>query len=323
MNYLKRFVVLTVLYIIFSVGLMLVPPCYAEENEVDYKSIAYNFYRMDFVDASTGWICGKSGYMYATHDGGLKWKRLSTDTVNSLFGVHFFDPNNGVVVGQAGLIMSTDDAGLTWTRVKSPTEKSLLTMDFYDRQNGMAAGDWGRIIVTRDGGKTWQDISLEQDILLYYLKYIGPQEIWIAAEMGTMFHSTDGGGTWESMALADGTLFGFDMDAEGNGFAVGVGGTVISTQDGGKTWDRQEICKDSLYAVKIQGGTAIAIGDVGEIYTLNYRSDRTWRKIDVPNDLRANWLHSIENLDNDRFIVAGARGSISFIENGRLSRPES
>lgn len=324
MSYLKRIAALPIiLSIIFSTGYFADRVCHAESAEVYFKSIAYNFYRMHFVDSKTGWVCGKSGYLYRTRDAGMNWERLPTDTVNSLFGIHFFDTNHGVVVGQAGLIMQTEDGGGLWTRVDSPVEKSLLTLDFYDDQVGMAAGDWGRIIATSDGGNTWRDVSLDEDILLYYIKYTGPQEIWMAAEMGVVFHSIDGGQTWERLEVTDGTLFGLDMNDEGYGFAVGVEGTVVKTQDGGVTWEAQQICKDSLYSVKIAGDTAIAIGDVGEIYMLNYKKDNTWRQIDVPNELRANWLHCIEVLDNEKFIIAGARGSISFIENGKLSRPES
>lgn len=324
MTYLKRFAAIPIiLSIMFSAVFFAAQECRAEGDEVYFKSIAYNFYRMHFIDDKTGWVCGKSGYLYRTHDGGMHWKRLPTNTVNSLFGIHFFDTNHGVIVGQSGMIIRTDNGGDSWTKVDSPVEKSFLTLDFYDSQNGMAAGDWGKIIATSDGGKTWRDVSIDEDILLYYIKYTGPQEIWMAAEMGVVFHSTNGGQTWDRLQLSNGTLFGLDMNDEGYGFAVNVEGMILNTQDGGATWEEQKICKESLYSVKMAGDTAIAIGDVGVIYILNYKKDKTWRKIEVPNELRANWLHAIEVLEDEKFIIAGARGSISFIQNGQLSRPDS
>ncbi len=299
------------------------PPCSAQPQVVSYKNVNYNFYDVAFVDRNTGWICGKSGFLFHTKDGGMTWEKLETGVDMSLFGVRFLSPQRGVIAGQQGLVIVSDDGGETWATVEVPTDKTMLTLDFYDDKHGMAAGDWGKIIRTRDGGHTWEEVSLTEDVVLYDLTYVGPEEAWIAGEMGTIFHTTDGGATWEKHEVADGTLFGIDVGSQGHILAVGIEGTVVRSRDGGETWERGEACRESLYNVEINGNLAIAIGDAGTVYTLNVASDNTWRKVEVPVDLKANWLQFIQGLDAETTIIGGARGSISFIRDGELERPEA
>ena len=298
------------------------------------SEIAYDFFDMDFLDRNTGWICGASGFLFETQDGGVSWRKIETGVDDSIFGVVFHDPDHGVLVGQTGVLMITSDAGHTWQKIQMPpdriilrddmevpADKTLLTMDFYNDKTGMAAGDWGKIIVTHDGGKSWQDVSLPEDLLLYDLKYTGPSEIWIAAEMGNLIHSMDGGHTWEKMQMAYGTLFGIDMDEKGNGIAVGMEGTVLCTKDKWKTWEKSQITRESLYSVRINGEMALAIGDAGSIFVNNIRQESAWHQIEVPSELTANWLQCNESLPGDRYIIAGARGSIHLVEREKLMVP--
>lgn len=294
----------------------------AGDTPLPYKGVSYNFYDFEFIDAKCGWICGKSGYLFHTQDGGLIWRKSETAVDASIFGVRFFDTKRGVLAGQGGLIMVTDDGGVRWKKVEAPVDKSFLTLDFYDDKTGMAAGDWGKIIVTHDGGKSWEDTSLAEDVVLYDLKYTGPEEVWICGEMGNIFHSTDGGKSWEKKTVAEGTLFAIDMDKQKNGLVVGIDGVVLRTKDGGQTWEKSQITREGLYNVQINGDTAVAIGDAGAIFSMNLASDTSWRQIEVPVELKANWLQCIQKLGDGRFIIAGANGSISFIEEGKLVRPD-
>lgn len=293
---------------------------FAAENAIPYQSISYNFYDIEFINSQLGWMCGKSGLFYRTQDGGLTWERLNIGSDNSVFGITFTDENHGFIAGQNALLMETQDGGSTWQNLASPVDKTFLALDFFNDQFGMAVGDWGKIIATSDGGKTWTELSLEEDILLYDLKFISPDEIWIAAEMGALFHSTDGGKTWEKNQLTAGSLFAIDFDKQGNGIAVGVEGTVLRSSDGGATWEESQITRESLYNVLFSNDHAIVVGDAGTIM-MNYKNDQSWRPLDVPSYMKANWIQCLEILDPGKFIVAGARGSISFIEGDTLVRP--
>ncbi len=318
----KRFFTSVILLITLVVLLIPGNTGYAADKNIPYHEVSYNFYDIFFLDDQNGWICGKSGYLFRTKDGGKTWDLQKTGTYNSIFGVEFVTPDRGFLVGQTGLAMKTEDGGETWEKMEIPLNKTFLTLDFYDEMTGMAVGDWGKIIITKDGGKSWQDKSLAEDIVLYDVLYIGPEDVWIAAEMGTLLHSTDGGENWEQMPIADGTFFGVDFDDKGNGVATAIGGMVYYTHDAGVNWESNKISEESVYNAKINGKSVLAIGDAGTIFIQDLRDlDKPWRQIEVPILLKANWLRCVEVIGEDKFIIAGVRGSIRFIAGGELINP--
>ena len=305
---------LMILAIVSSSG----SPGAAYAKGIAYQKISSNFYDFHFRNVKEGWVCGKSGLLFKTSDGGSTWEKKASGSESSIFGIHFMDANRGVYIGERGLVMATADGGKTWQERKTPTDKHLLTLDFYDANHGMAAGDWGKIIATKDGGETWRDVSLEEDVVLYAVKFTGPDEAWIAGEMGTIFHTLDGGKNWEKKAVGFGTFFGIDMDGESNGFAVGIDGTVARTTDGGANWDVTEITREALYNVLIGSDVVVTIGDAGSILTLDYKNNKAWNVTETPVELKANWLQAIAKLSGDRFVLAGENGSIKFMENGKI-----
>ncbi|MGV8075152.1 MAG: YCF48-related protein [Syntrophobacteraceae bacterium] len=300
---------------------------HAQGNAIPYNRVNYNFYDMKFLDAKTGWLCGKSGMMFRTENGGLTWLKVELGTDDSIFAMKWLNRKRAIVVGQAGLVMATDDAGQTWQKVEVPTDKALLTVDFFDENIGIACGDWGKMIATNDGGRTWNEASLDEDILLYCVKFTGPEEAWIAAEAGNIFHTLDGGKTWEKKEVSDGTLFGIAFDNRGNGVAVGIDGTVLHTKDKGENWVKSTVSKESLYAVSITDQGAIIVGDAATIFISSYKVDGSgeiedsWKAVETPADMHANWLNCVARPNGNRYVVAGARGSISFIENFKLVTP--
>lgn len=294
----------------------------AEDKLIRYNNLSYSFYDVRFLDQKTGWICGKSGLLYRTEDGGMNWIKIDTGVADSIFGIAFLDQQRGIIAGQGGLVMSTEDSGKTWKQVQVPTDKALLALDFYDDKHGMAVGDWGKIIATDDGGRTWTEKSLDEDILLYGLKFVGPREAWIAAETGALFHTTDGGQTWEKKQLAPATLFAIDFDKQGNGLAVGIDGSVVRTKNGGQNWESGKITSESLYGVRFNGKTALIVGDAGTVFRLADKSGDSWQRLDFPVDLRANWVECIAKVDDNNFLIAGAHGSICYVKDFQVLRPE-
>ena len=297
-------------------------PGAAYAKGIEYQKISRNFYDFHFQNATDGWVCGKSGILFKTEDGGMTWEEKTSGSDSTIFGIHFMNANRGVYIGESGLVMATADGGKTWQKRKTPTDKHLLTLDFYDANHGMAAGDWGKIIATRDGGETWLDVSLKEDVVLYAVKFTGPAEAWIAGEMGTIFHTSDGGNNWEKKEVGFGTFFGIDMDSENNGFAVGIDGSVARTTDGGVNWDVTDITREALYNVQMGSNVVVAVGDAGTIMTLYYKNNKSWSLTDTPVELKANWLQAIANLSDDSFVLAGENGSIRFIKKDKILSPE-
>src|SRR5882757_8883272 len=61
------------------------------------------------LNAKTMIAVGEQGEILRTTDAGVTWKRLSSGTAASLFGVSFTDANTGIAVGSQGAILRTVD----------------------------------------------------------------------------------------------------------------------------------------------------------------------------------------------------------------------
>lgn len=77
---------------------------------------------LDFIDAQTGWVVGRSGAVYRTRDGGTMWDSLRIPAPEKLISVDFIDAQHGWVAtdsewGSWNTIYRTADGGETWEEV--------------------------------------------------------------------------------------------------------------------------------------------------------------------------------------------------------------
>jgi photosystem II stability/assembly factor-like uncharacterized protein len=85
-----------------------------------------------FKDINNGWLCGDSGKVYKTTNGGVTWNSLAKPANIMLLAVYFTDDLNGFVVGKSNSIYKTTDGGMSWQlKVMNgfiPEEKSLISV---------------------------------------------------------------------------------------------------------------------------------------------------------------------------------------------------
>ncbi len=301
-------------------GLMSEKTCSALEKEwkrigwSEFPKLYTDIYGVAFPNKTHGWVCGSGGMIYHTKDRGITWERQDSNSNKSLVALSFVDVNNGWAVGERGTCLSTVDGGRTWEEKSPPTEELLLSVAFADTRLGLVAGDWGKVFRTNDGGRTWQDVSLEEDILLYGLEFVNESEVWMAAETGVLFHSRDGGMTWEKLDSGEGhSFFEISFDENRNGVAVGMLGAIYTTSDGGSTWHFKKASNKSLYNIQMQGGEGVAIGDACTILrTLD--GGISWYQVQVPSNLKQNWLQGLGLVKPGKYIIGGQRGTFLFLE---------
>lgn len=190
-----------------------------------------------FVDALNGWIagpCNSRVYLFASHDGGLKW---STQTLPP-FPAPASEPNppsyattsprfisaadgtftvargftTGANLRREAAMYVTHDAGRTWTPYRLP--RTELRTDFLDPQRGWfvgldeAGGALGRYLyATSDGGQSWHLVAGPQDYFDGELSFVSQTNGFIAVqsikgEPGQFLKTTDGGATWTEIPIA-------------------------------------------------------------------------------------------------------------------------
>ncbi len=157
-----------------------------------------------FISPLKGWVVGEAGSIWATDDGGMKWVKQKSGTLEDLFGVFFKDENEGWATGLNGTLLYTDNGGKTWKPQVSTVAQSLFDIAV-SGDRGYAVGNAATMIETKDGGKTWKEFkpaSIQSYSWIRGLTVIKDvQDKYVAVGgLGTVMISNDGGITWEKIS---------------------------------------------------------------------------------------------------------------------------
>ena len=70
-------------------------------------------YSVSAPSSSVIYVCGSSGLVFKTIDGGVNWALHTVPTSQSLNSINFFNNTKGFAVGDSGTILFTSNGGLT------------------------------------------------------------------------------------------------------------------------------------------------------------------------------------------------------------------
>lgn len=217
-------------------------------------------YDVFFINAQTGWIVGRDGFVRYTTDGGTTWGLSQTSLCCPLLAVHFVNAQTGWIVGTTGLfptqgfVYKTTDGGITWAAQPVGTTKGLQNCFFIDAQTGWAVGAEGTIIKTTNGGSSWttQRSGTSQDQGLQSVHFIDSQTGWAVGGEEIAVRTTNGGTTWTTSSTFTQNPYGGNLgvqflDAQ-TGWVVnsksgfpGTPGPLYKSADGGITYTTQPV----------------------------------------------------------------------------------
>lgn len=121
--------------------------------------------RVQFQDASRGWMLGGNGLALRTLDGGITWSlvtlpapalRNGATTRPALSAVFFANANTGWIIGDDGAVLATSDGGTTWTVQPSGTPYHLKTIFARDAKTVWIGGEHGSIYASTTAGAASQ-----------------------------------------------------------------------------------------------------------------------------------------------------------------------
>lgn len=214
--------------------------------------------------------------------------------------------NRLVAAGERGIILLSDDNGLKWTQASVPTSGNLTSLTFIDDHNGWATGHMGIILNTKDGGKTWTK----------QLDGIQAAKIAVKGVAG----SDNKRATKEAEYLVsdgpDKPFFDLDMQASGDGIAIGAFNLAFVTHDFGKSWaylspSINNAQNKHLYQVnKIKQGYLI-FGEQGLILS-SKDNEQSFEKIKSP--YAGTWFGMLVT-SKDSWIAYGLKGNIYISHN--------
>lgn len=106
------------------------------------------FCSVHFPCPTTGYICGRSGTLLKTTDGGRSWQSLhrkGSFGQSSLRALWFVSEQEGFLVGDAGLLWQTTDGGRSWTPISGLPKDINATNIFVLGRTGWITADAARI----------------------------------------------------------------------------------------------------------------------------------------------------------------------------------
>ena len=248
--------------------------------------------RIAALDAVPGppitiWVGAASGGVWKSIDGGLNFKPVFDDHIQSI-GALKVDPQNSETVWVG--------TGEPWTR------------------NTVSVGDG--VYKTNDGGKTWQHMGLADTERISTIR-IDPTDsntiwvcatghLWNANEERGVFKTTDGGENWEKVLYVDEDTGCADIDIDpqepGIVYAAmwqyrrwpdffesgGPGSGLYRTRDGGENWEQIEngLPEGDLGRIAV----AVAPSRPSVVYATVEAEEKT--SLYRTDDLGESWYHA-------------------------------
>ena len=161
--------------------------------------------RLAFAGTADGWAA-YTGKLYATHDGGRTWERLSPGLTDYVSAMAFGDARHGVAVGGRSLLL-TADGGKTWSG--QPLKNVSLSAAYYGPdghiwlagQTLTGGREDGVLLHSPDAGRSWTAYA-GQFFWPYQVSFANPASGWLAAYAGghqALLVTHDGGTTWQQV----------------------------------------------------------------------------------------------------------------------------
>lgn len=198
------------------------------------------FFSIVFLDSLNGWMCGQSGKIVGTVDGGENWFDARVESpIYPRFPIRrikFFSQLYGHVVGglrdMGAVVWRTTNGGESWSFAQLGSEP-LYDIHYFDSLNIMCVGgdfDFGAAVVhTTDGGANW-DYSF---INIYGegrgVSFRTQSEGCVALGFsGSYMVTTDAGQTWQDVYTPDtSAVYDVVFTDRRNGFMFGSNGMIL------------------------------------------------------------------------------------------------
>ena len=151
-----------------------------------------------FLDDKTGWVCGDSGAIMKTTDGGTNWNSYNVSDLFNLLSIRFYDSLKGIVVGTKSVIYTTEDGGITWSLKNLNPDINLNQVRYIDSAKVLIVGNSGRMLLSTDWGNSW--ITPGTPALsnnLHSISFLTNKVGWVGAD-NSIIKTINGGTIWLS-----------------------------------------------------------------------------------------------------------------------------
>jgi len=162
------------------------------------------FNDVDFIDADNVWVCGLSGALLKSSDGGHNWSDCYIGHI-SYDDIHFDNQDTGILIG-GNVCLCTFDGGQNWDTSGFLNSLSTNRFHSYEKGKGVAVTYYGDIFQTDDFGFNWENLNRKSMTgvgeIGFFDEYNG---IGLSGTPydGYLVKTIDGGYTWYQDTLLD------------------------------------------------------------------------------------------------------------------------
>lgn len=227
------------------------------------------FTQILFTGDKTAIAVGHDGWIVRSDDGGRSWKEahFNAELATPLLGVSGPFGGRLYAYGGFGLMLVSDNGGKSW-QTKSDAaigDHHVNAMARAADGSLIAVGERGLMVRSSDNGVTWQRLPDIYNGSFYGLLSLPGQQLVAFGMRGNVFHSTDLGRTWKKSAVPEAlSLFGGNVDAQGNVILVGEAEVVLRSNDGGASFTQvSQGERKRLVAVLPQADGLVIAGESG------------------------------------------------------------
>ncbi len=276
-----------------------------------------------FVNANTGFVCGPSGRVYKSVNGGVNWTLSNTGITSgngTLNAVSFKDENNGTIVANSGNVFITSDGGNNWSLESSPNTNNLLKIRYFGNDRA-AVGEFGTIIT--ETGSGWTNILTRTRSDIKGVSGSAISDVHVCGGGGFIRNNKSGSSNFfnfENNPMMANLVDIFFYDAN-KGWAVSsLNGVIIYTTNGGTNWSMPTGATVSINWVSKPGASGNFLGNNlcphpvnrntfftafgGQVYVSRNRGDN-WSAVGVTTPSGTN-PHSffVSPLDTNIWLIA-------------------
>ncbi|MGB3019581.1 MAG: YCF48-related protein, partial [Ignavibacteria bacterium] len=112
-----------------------------------------------FTSETVGYVCGDSGVVYKTINGGNNWTSASTGipVSVSLTAISFLDESKGIAAGKDGKVYTTVNGGAQWTAEATGATRNIKDVKYF--ADGMVVtGEYGTLFI-KEGTSNWTQVN--------------------------------------------------------------------------------------------------------------------------------------------------------------------